>query len=80
MLRLTHWPNSVLLLLITQLLMSMFDEAHWASDVWIGAAMAIATARFVHGRHEPGAQDPTTAFTPVVAPDGRPGIAFVGRF
>ena len=57
----------------------LYSSAHWASDVWIGAASGIAAARFVYGRHESDG-DRGARITPTVTPDGRPAVALVGTW
>lgn len=57
----------------------VFSDAHWASDVWFGSALGIASARFVYGRHEdPDARG--ARVMPTVAPNGMPALGIVASF
>lgn len=60
-------------------LQRLYAEQHWASDVWTGAALGIATARFIHARHE-GADPDGTRLRPRVGPDGSPGLGLTWGF
>ncbi len=53
------------------------SRSHWASDVWIAAALGVAVARVVTDGHERGRFD----FGLVLAPDGQgPAVAVRGGF
>lgn len=49
-----RWATVTIYSLATaQAFQRLTASAHWASDVWIGAASGVAAARFIVSRHEP---------------------------
>ena len=70
------WATAALYTIATSVsLQRLPADEHWASDVWIGSVLGVATARFMFRRHEEDGDRPA-GIGAVIAPDGAPGLGY----